>query len=488
MNLHEYQKIILDFNGKDAYVQLHKSKINMLAGTRSPIEAALFLEELLSLTKYHKREWVYRTRAEWYKEVCLDEWSMRILIDDLKELGLIETKRKRAVLVGKKDEEGDPVTAVITHFRVCFDRLADMHMTYLQDKEGWVAPLVKSKKRNVTSSANEYYSDAELRDTQMLIKEELEEEPEENNNDASASRAASQPPTVSSDESPEERVQGADNLPLSGPLPADHETVGTDIKKPLPPTPLPSLSHFPSGTSVHPEPQTPLPDPPVSSTGHSLLDRMAQLQASGKEDIEVMRQAKRKKDKANRQHWAIRGSIENASEQAIFDMVGEQGYRYMLRLMKDIRTSADSILGWLKRRPALATVIDKLTDETYVVHLQAGIDKAKRHTSGWQASPLPWFFEAVLSEVPEEKRTATPNGNSRHEYKVRMDAAQTAQEVRSIIEEFKTRGQLETRMKRDEQRNLVRDKDGEPVYNSAEEEIMLVCEERGLSLTKPGEQ
>lgn len=316
-----------------------------------------------------------------------------------------------------------------------------------------------------------------------------------NSKDASASRVASQPLTVSSDESPEGRVQGADNLPLSGPLPADHETVGTDIKKPIPPAPLPitpsgsdfadeSLSHFPSGTSAHPEPQTPLPDPPTSSTGHSLLDRMAQLQASGKEDTEAMKRAKQRKDKANRQHWAIRGSIENASEQAIFDMVGEQGYRYMLRLMKDIRTSADSILGWLKRRPALATVIGKLTDETYVVHLQAGIDKAKRHTSGWQASPLPWFFEAVLSEVPEEKRTATPNGNSRHEYKVRMDAAQTAQEVRSIIEEFKTRGQLETRMKRDEQRNLVRDKDGEPVYNSAEEEIMLVCEERGLSLTK----
>lgn len=62
------------------------------------LETALFLSQVLYWSDKGSQDggWFYKTYAEWEEEICLNEYKVRKAKNKLEEMGLIETKIKKA--------------------------------------------------------------------------------------------------------------------------------------------------------------------------------------------------------------------------------------------------------------------------------------------------------------------------------------------------------------------------------------------------------
>ena len=156
-NYDDIKNVISTFSGTERHITVPRVYLEMLGD----FNTAAFLNQLIFWSDKTKRRdgFFYKTYAEWEDELFLSEYQVRRSSKNLRDLGLIETKVKRA--------NGSPTV----HYKVNMDELS-------------VSILNKLKERNQTNLSN----DTEVSLVSLTVDDTVDEQTVDSNKSGNPTR------------------------------------------------------------------------------------------------------------------------------------------------------------------------------------------------------------------------------------------------------------------------------------------------------------
>ena len=116
----EVFNLIQSLTGQKNILTIPRELINYTGS----LETGLFLSQLIYWCDRggNKQGWIYKTYKEWQEEICLTEYAIRKSARQLKDMGILETKIKKA--------NGNPTV----HYRLNISKFADSFLRFQRNQ------------------------------------------------------------------------------------------------------------------------------------------------------------------------------------------------------------------------------------------------------------------------------------------------------------------------------------------------------------------